>query len=266
MTGTGTQADPLYPTNWSEFLTAVQTENAYVECPANEVWDMNEIAPNGITSSIFWRAKEVRGNNLTIKNLTFQSGIGGVTSSTLIAKNLRFLNINDVNYSGPIFGRTNASGADSPFVFQSCEFTGQLSQAMLFSLINLTNDGVKSCLITFNFINTASLGDKLTLRGCRVALNGSSSASISRINAARCRFEGTMPFKSVSFYSSQSVENVIDMYVPASTTLTGEYIGFVGVINSDKALGTYDSSEFKPVTTAQLTDIAYLQSIGFPAV
>lgn len=256
----------LYPTNWSEFLTAVGTENAYVECPANEEWDMNEIAPNGLTSGLSWRAKEVRGNNLAIKNLTFQSGISGATTSTLIAKNLRFLNINDVNYSGTVFGRTNASGADSPFVFQNCEFTGQLSQATLFSRVNLTNDGVKSCLITFNFINTASLGNNLTLRGCRVALNGSSSASIDRLNAARCRFEGTMPFKSVSFYDSQSAENVIDMYVSASTTLTGEYINFVGVINSDKALGTYDSSNFKPVTTAQLTDIPYLQSIGFPAV
>lgn len=266
MTGTGTQADPFFPTNWSEFLTAVGTENAYVECPADEEWDMNEIAPNGLTSDLDWRAKEVRGNNLAIKNLTFQSGINLITKSTLTAKNLRFLNINDVNYPNVCFARTNASGANSPFEFQNCEFTGQFSQAKLFDLVDLTNDGAKSCLITFNFINTASLGNNVTLEGCRVALSGSSSATVEKLKAVRCRFEGTMPFKSVSFYGSVSVENVIDMYVPASTTLTGEYIKFFGVINSDKALGTYNSSNFKPVTTAQLTDIPYLQSIGFPAV
>lgn len=107
MTGTGTQTDPYIPTTWSEFVTAVGTSGAYVECPKNLVltsdtdivesklyvdssgevildpvkenlseyyentfvFDMNKIMPYGLTESIVIKAANINGKGATIANI-----------------------------------------------------------------------------------------------------------------------------------------------------------------------------------------------------
>lgn len=262
MTGTGTQADPFFPTNWSEFLAAVGTENAYVECPADEEWDMNEINPNGITSTISWKATQVEGNNLKIKNLVFKAGISSSKKTTV--QHLNFLNMSDLYYQNIVF----SNGVTWGFVFKNCDFTGQFSQATLFKNALLTHDGVKSCTLSFNFINTGKLGSYVHFDGCKLDLSGKNDEAVSSVKVVNCYFMGTLPFKSLVIYNTGGggTGNVFDIFVPEGSHLNGNFSEFVGVFNSDKMSGTYKVDIYKPVTTAQLTDIAYLQSIGFPAV
>ena len=59
MTGTGTQTDPYMVSDWEEFVTAVGKTDVYVECSKNAVWDMNNIAPDGIKSPITMYAANI---------------------------------------------------------------------------------------------------------------------------------------------------------------------------------------------------------------
>ncbi len=68
MTGTGTQEDPYVVDNWNDFVTAVGQYDAYVTCPEGLVFDMNEIAPDGINGIII-NCKWLDGHGLTIKKL-----------------------------------------------------------------------------------------------------------------------------------------------------------------------------------------------------
>ena len=53
MTGTGTQTDPYIVDNWADFVTALGTSGAYVSFPeVGGVLDMNDIAPEGLSSKI----------------------------------------------------------------------------------------------------------------------------------------------------------------------------------------------------------------------
>lgn len=73
MTGTGTQADPYIVDTWADFVTAVGKSDVYVECAEGTVWDMNDIAPDGIKSRINIYAKSINGNGVIIKKLYFTS-------------------------------------------------------------------------------------------------------------------------------------------------------------------------------------------------
>lgn len=71
MTGTGTQADPYIVDTWADFVTAVGKSDVYVECAEGTVWNMNDIAPDGINSRINIYAKSISGNGVIIKKNVF---------------------------------------------------------------------------------------------------------------------------------------------------------------------------------------------------
>ena len=73
MTGIGTQADPYIVDTWADFVTAVGKSDAYVECAEGAVWDMNDIASEGISAEVNINCKSVEGNGVTVKNLFFKS-------------------------------------------------------------------------------------------------------------------------------------------------------------------------------------------------
>lgn len=266
VTGTGTQADPLRPTNWREFIVAVGTEDAYVSCPENEVWDMNEIDPTGISAITPWNAVEVRGNGLTIKNLVFKTAIRFSAKDILQeVYKLNFLNMYD---AGGDFSAFYYNTGEHP-VFKNCKITGQFSKNLFFNGIDFSHDGEKSCLIAVNLLGSANLAVNCNFLGCKIDLSGSTTAEIESRNTSKadfCYFTGTNPYEKLKL-SYQSRNNVFDMVVPENTELTYDYAygGFIGIFNSDKMYGDYEAL-YEPVTTAQLTDTAYLQSIGFPAV
>lgn len=267
MTGTGTQADPLCPTNWQELIEAVGTEGAYVSCPANEVWDMNKIDPTGVSSIIPWNAVEVQGNGLSIKNLLFKTSIHFSNKDILQeVYKLNFLNMYD---GGGVFSAFYYGGYQHP-VFKNCQITGQFSEAWFFNGIDFSHDGEKSCLIAANLLGSATLAyNSCKFLGCKIDLSGNTTATMDPgwcPKADFCYFTGTNPYKKLRL-AYQSRNNVFDMVVPENTELTYDYTygGFIGVFNSDKMYGDYNGL-YKPVTTAQLTDVAYLQSIGFNAV
>lgn len=266
MTGTGTQADPLCPTNWQEFVEAIGTSGAYVSCPADEIWDMNEIDPTGISAITPWNAVEVRGNGLTIKNLVLKTAIRFSAEDILQeVYKLNFLNMYD---AGGDFAAFYYNKGQNP-IFKNCKITGQFSKNLFFNGIDFSHDGEKSCLIAVNLLGSARLGVNCNFLGCKIDLSGSTTAKIESLSTSKadfCYFTGTNPYKQLKL-SYKSRNNVFDMVVPENTELTYDYIydGFIGVFNSDKMYGDYDGL-YEPATTAQLTDTAYLQSIGFPVV
>lgn len=95
MTGTGTQNDPYIVSTWEEFVAQIAVSGAYVKIADNTVWDMNTIAPDGV-SRINCQCTELDGNGAIIKNLH-------TTSNTLLnVTNVHDLTIEDfyMNYSG----------------------------------------------------------------------------------------------------------------------------------------------------------------------
>ena len=61
--------------SWDEFLQAIQVSGNDVHCPNDAVWDMNEIAPDGIIGTIRFDCANVYGHNCTIKNLKYDGHI-----------------------------------------------------------------------------------------------------------------------------------------------------------------------------------------------
>lgn len=93
MTGTGTETDPFVISAkdtpqqiWADFIQAIGTSSAYVQCPKNYQLDMNKVAPEGWNTPTRWRAKHVYGNGFTICSLhsscTEQYGLFRLDSST----------------------------------------------------------------------------------------------------------------------------------------------------------------------------------------
>lgn len=268
MTGTGTQADPLRPTNWQEFIEAVGTSGAYVSCPADEVWDMNEIDSAGITATTPWNALAVEGNKLKIKNLAFKSNILFSGIDGQYVHKLNFLNMYDYGESSSTYAFMSES---SRVKFQNCEMAGQFSRMRAFESIYFTHDDEKSCTITLNLLGTADFARSCILLGCLINLSGNSSATHdyrTPINASYCKFIGQNPFnKMILNYARRG--NVIDMMFPEGKNLSYDYNSStpcVAIFNSEKMFGTYTKNYFVPVTPDKFTDIPYLQSIGFPVV
>lgn len=271
MTGTGTQADPYIVSEYTEFLTAIQTSGVYVKCADNTVWDMNIIDPTGEkyhNSSKSINCAELDGNGATIWNL--HSAISG--SATLfsidraIIKNLKFYNMNLTN--GATFFRANSYYAQ----IINCYFTGMLGeQAILFwsSGSQYNPISVSKSLVSVELYGNSKLVNGVysfdnNLIEVSFVSNNYSYSQASFRYLANCWFTGILPFNQIS--SSNGNYNVINANTAKDLNvgLTGTY-----VLNTDRcedinSLTTSNNAIL--VTTEQLKDAEYLRSQGFPAL
>ncbi len=268
MRGTGTQADPFYPTNWAEFVEAVGTAEAYVQCPSNALWDMNEIKGDGLRSRLIWQASEVYGNGLQIKNLYIESGCIFITGAyTHLVYRLDFLNMwNSANSEGFFQTDTNANT-----YLRRCNISGEIHGGTAFNgyygALCLDNDEEKSSSINIRFQGGGGLYSRYTqFQKCYIVLsgyNGVDTSTSSSVQFDSCYVTGETPFARMAI-SSNTADNVFDIYIPEGRKIDSTRAGSLGVINTDKISGSY--ANFTGVTAAQMSDAAYLQSIGFPIV
>jgi hypothetical protein len=270
MRGTGTQADPFYPTNWTELAEAVGTAEAYVQCPSNALWDMNEIKGDGLRSRLVWRAKEVYGNGLQIKNLYIESGCIFFTGAyTHLVYKLDFLNMwNSANSEG--FFQTD-TGANTHL--RRCNISGEIHGGTAFdgyhAVLRLDNDEEKSSSINIRFQGGGALFSRYTqFQKCYIVLSGSCDWESTDSGADNAQFDscyvtGETPFARMAISTTTS-DNVFDIYIPEGRKIDSVYSRSLGVVNTDKISGSY--ANFIGVTAAQMTDATYLQSIGFPIV
>ena len=260
MIGTGTQADPYIPTTWAEFVTAVGTSGAYVECEADAEWDMNDIAPEGISGYINIKCAELQGNGATIKNLycTYSGGFLQCTTANSKIYDINFLNF----YIKGYFVYTSTT-----YYFYGCRFSG-------LSELNSTS----YCI--FYGYPPKFLVSPNTNKGCSFNIMAVSAALFDRgiFEDAHIKFKGknlnlnsaTSDFKLTNCLVEGEFERAY--YVRASACIfncTCNSIGSLTYPDFNNTLVSTDTVESYPstaiaVTSEQLRDAEYLQSQGFP--
>lgn len=278
MTGTGTQADPYIPALWSEFVTAIGTQGAYVSLAEGTIWDMNDIAPEGFTTTITIAAASIAGNGLTIKNLTFTNGgkcscTSGVTVTGIAFKNLLI-------ESGSVLLEAMTS---STVTLRECVFAGKIADAYLVGRNTfdvLWRMAMYRCAINLEvsggscpFLSGNGSAPYHTLTYCNVKITGSSTSSyVQSIRLNNSFWTGDLTNTTwviggdsgaTSYYS------IFDVDVPTSKGLrvNSSYTGNVVkcLYNSDKvASGATVDSPLIGCTTEQLHSASYLHSVGFP--
>jgi hypothetical protein len=287
MTGTGTQADPYIVDTWADFVTAVGKSDVYVECAEGTVWDMNDIAPDGINSKINIYAKSINGNGVIIKKLYFTSNASFFFANSTSVTGVDFLD--SLIESGTFIYRAGAA------TFQECRFSGIIQDSTFFyntanssayikrSSINLQFQG-NSLLCCGYYVGNGIGGRPIICENCNVRLSGNSTHSsaitsydsnykYNLITFENCLISGVNPFKylyvswawSSGTYSSKY--SVFDIVCSLGQFITNapRYSSIVNcIINSDKLNGATVDTAIKKVTDDQLHDASYLQSIGFP--
>ena len=287
MTGTGTQADPYIVDTWADFVTAVGKSDVYVECAEGTVWNMNDIAPDGINSRINIYAKSISGNGVIIKKMYFTSNGSFSFANSTSVTGVDFLDF--LIESGTFIYRSGAA------TFQECRFSGIIQDSTFFyntanssayikrSSINLQFQG-NSLLCCGYYVGNGTGGRPIICENCNVRLSGSSTNSstitsydsnykYNLITFENCLISGVNPFKylyvswawSSGTYSSKY--SVFDIVCSSGQFITNapRYSSIVNcIINSDKLNGATVDTAIKKVTDDQLHDASYLQSIGFP--
>lgn len=258
--------------SWSEFAAAVAVTGDTVVCPEGAVWDMNEIAPDGVPGLSIASA-EVRGNGTEIRNLR-------VTSSNKLGSNVDFYQsitalhfTNFVCESGQFFSAGGVQRGGSRTDFTGCKFSGLLPQNARFFCAVGGNYGdtrpthFAQCAFTIEFGYNASTATQITSNGtikyCRMHIqlpNGAlfypgASWSYVRIDCpamTRLNVNG-------------AAANVYDGDLPQLTGATGTASAtYPSVYNKDSMPNFAGAANVIGVTGAQLRDPAYLSSIGFP--
>lgn len=262
MTGTGTQADPYIVSIWEDFVTAIGTEQAYVEFPENTIIDMNNVVPEGIGEMIYIECTQFDAKGGEIKNLFFKTGgrflIQNSNWNTYI-KNLKLINMraDDTGFrfftygemrncviSGSFGGEDMFDLSSNRFVLESCSVNAQLQSGTKFTT-SYWNDE-RSLNVNNSIIN----------------LSGTVRSDGGTLVLSNSLLQGKIPTN--YFYTLYN--SLIDCGVPANTSISGHGTsGDKGYINSSKfEEGVTTSNQYILVTNGQLQDTNYLFDIGFP--
>lgn len=276
-TGTGTAQDPFIVDTWADFITAVGTADAYVEVDTSQisVWEFPREVPSGLSSAVTWTAASVDGKGLTIKGLFGSAArwFTGTTASTKIISNLNLLDMAKTSATTGIFqGRA--------IECRNCEFSGIIEGGYFFESYSggtmtfttgvLGNNDPKGCSFTLKFSGDSRFSAATTNSGAPkfyhsvLNLDGTSTSSTAQhFNLNDSKIIGGMPWNSLTLQSSSGGQNVIDADIENISAYTNSS-GTVCLINTDKlASGLSVPSGFTGVTTAQMLNAAYLESVGF---
>lgn len=277
MTGTGTQNDPYIVDNTADFLEAVAQSYAYVQLGSDI-----DAAADGYEyiSTVTVNALSINGNGFAIRNATFQPDI-----------------------SGFCFLTGNANGVWRDISFLDCAVKPSVTDVKFISGNYNSCIGMKLSLqvqpleffTLFYRVNVSNCAADVTMNNVGHAFIFSDASSLSN---STFFIRGSYNFDRIIFGSNsrniqvQNVGIVFDGTLPPTTLHLGNYVNFVGcyfAINDSVtipgslslSLGQYSTSgqnlvfsvgdglsvstpaSFPRLTTAQMKDAAYLQSIGW---
>lgn len=270
ISGTGTQADPYIVDTWADFVTAVETADAYVKVDTSTVatWDFAKMVESGLSTGINWNAVEVDGNGLTIKGIfgTAARWFSGTSATAKVVKNLNLLDMakttatSDVFYSRAIeFRNCKFSG-----VIEGGNFFGQYSGgSATFTTGSIGGNDPKGCAFAFNFSGNSKLTSAAcTFNHCNMNFDGTSTnTSTQEMKMYESKISGKMPW--ASFKNSGGGQNVIDAEIDTIGTWSNTS-GGVTLINTDKlASGLSVPSGYTGVTSTQMLDADALEAVGF---
>ncbi len=272
MTGTGTQTDPLVPTTWEDFVTAVGTSGAYVSVAAGTVFDGNKISPEGLPMLTI-KCTELDGNGLILRCIYINRGstnnYGLTFNGTVTVKNVKFLDMYLLNTS-----------STTTYFFHSC--SGTTFYNCTFSVVvNSLGSSMATLTDSADFYNCALYA---VFKGYANGISYGAGSSIINncnicIDASNSTFTGTtgtdytlqdsklsgIPHKYFTV-NTTSYASVLELDVEAGKSLScnADYARGI-LINADKVDPSVSIPEkMMAVTTTQMTDTAYLESIGFP--
>lgn len=271
ISGTGTQADPYIVDTWADFVTAVETADAYVKVDTSTVatWDFAKMVEGGLSTGINWNAVEVDGNGLTIKGMfgTAERWFSKLDGTyTAVVKNLNLLDISKTTVTkGVFYGRK--------IEFRNCKFSGVIeggnffesysSGVATFTTGSIDGNDPKGCAFAFKFSGDSRLASSAcTFNHCNMNFDGTSTnTSTQEMKMYESKISGKMPW--ASFKNSGGGQNVIDAEIDTIGTWSNTS-GGVTLINTDKlASGLSVPSGFTGVTSTQMLDADALEAVGF---
>lgn len=270
MTGTGTQADPYIISEndtpsqiWNDFITAISTSGAYVQCPENYVLDMNKLYPAGYEGYTTWRAKYTYGNGFTIYNLYCKSTPFGLCANG-------GTNIQEVNFRNFIFDGTSMFGGspnnDYTYI-RKCRFVGKMLSGSMFDAGNnivfepVQNQEHSGNLFQVDFADGTAFHKSVYLMRHNFSVfnfSGSSASSNYGITCNNCMFTGKIPFSSLTLSGKYTI---IDAEMNGTVSVSSMTASFY---NSDKAQISVSGNGLNPATGEQLRSAEFLESYGFP--
>lgn len=269
ISGTGTQADPYIVDTWADFVTAVETADAYVKVDTSTVatWDFVKMVEGGLTTGINWNAVEVDGNGLTIKGLfgTAARWFSGTSATAKVIKNLNLLDMAKTTATTSVFyGRA--------IEFRNCKFSGVIengdffetySGVATFTTGSIDGNDPKGCAFAFKFSGNSKLtSSACTFNHCNMNFDGESTYTLTHdMKMYESKISGKIPW--ASFKNSGGGQNVIDAEIDTIGTWSNTS-GGVTLINTDKlASGLSVPSGFTGVTSTQMADAVALEAVGF---
>lgn len=282
MTGTGTQNDPYIVDNTADFLEAITQSGVYVQLGSDI-----DVAADGYEyiGSVTAAALSVNGNGFAIRNATFQPGSGGIcftaTNNQSVWQDISFLDC-----------AVRPSGTSTSFIYANQNsFTGMKLSMQVQPLSDFT---------LFNRANVSNCAADITMNGGAIILfnyGGSLSNSTFFIRGSYSFNKTIFGYSGSYNIQVQNVGIVFDgtllasgtAYIGTYTTFVGCYFAFAdsaAVANDGSisvSLGQYSTggqnvvfsvgsgvsesvttpSAFPKLTTAQMQDETYLQSIGW---
>ena len=267
----------VYVNSWEEFVTAVGVAGDTVILPEEATWDMNEIAPLGVSDIIYIRCAVIEGRGTRIKNLN-------ITGYFSIVNNVTF---NDFYLTDFICSGTRDQlfymSLNRTLYFNRCAFSGIQSVTAL-ALIAEGSGGdayLTQCSINIECAGTSYQLTEAAIQTkwkyCRVELHLPNSTYDGHIGSGShtfdfCEMVLYIPkaprFRTFSF-TGCTVRGNMQIATEYSDSSSGTWKGNVSVYSTD-AFGSgftpYKPQFFVGVSEEQLKDPAYLRSFGFPIV
>lgn len=245
----------VHVNSWAEFVDAVAVAGDTVILPEAERWDMNEIAPEGITEGIPVNCAKIVGNGTSIWNGRFYEPfqVDGTEISDLHL-------INYYSDSRIISGTGN---------YERCMISG-LSGAT----VGVPIWGTSWHRCSFN-VEVQYAGGAWAVSGsctfCRIILHAANATgtTVQARNAAKtnCEIILYMPLATIIYLENLQYCTVRGNMQSCGTIgrYATEYTSLYPIVNTDDlADGANVKSNLIGVTDAQMKDAAYLASVGFP--
>ena len=244
----------VYVSNWSEFVEAVAVAGDTVILPEAERWDMNVIAPEGVTGNIPVNCAKIIGNGTSVWNGRFY---GSFQVSGTEVQDFHIINY----FSDSV----TVSGTG---VFSRCMFSG-LSAAI--GGVTLIGTSWHRCAFNVELQH----GEPWAVSGectyCRIILHAARAigTNIAARNAVKKNCEIIMYMPAATHLYMENAQYCTIRGNMAACGYIGNYSydhgsAYTIVDTDDLAEGASVYAPLIGVTDAQMKDAAYLASIGFP--
>lgn len=224
---------------WDEFLTAIEGNEA--------VSVMNDIECGKLTADKSIKCGRIEGNGYSLTNLITTGDYGFTQSYNAVINDLNIVNLNHQS-SWCLFGGANGYTT----TFNRCRING----LVIGSALTRYNTIFNNCSFAVRGYNKSLFASNSTseMNNCDIMLYGEwTNLNLNKFKSSRLS-GGVVN----SFGSTTANKSAFDVAVNGNISLTATG----SIINTDKATGSI-SGGLIGVTSEQMIDIEYLNSIGF---